>query len=132
MLRVKTLTLQEMVDSSEEVFKFVRLHDDDYEWHWRFCHTVVDHQDMVNKGEVPLSAGFIYVEKDGVSFPEDIMGNLSTTLNLSCSEKDRECIPLLFEGCSEVSNGKYIESRFRNGNDPVVDGDAGEHRSSSS
>ena len=73
----KLLSPQEMIESPEEVFKFVRIHDTRYGWFWKFCHMDVDHTDMVEKDEVPLSAGFLFVVGktlvDGkVLFPEEI------------------------------------------------------------
>jgi hypothetical protein len=134
----KLLSPQEMIESPEEVFKFVRIHDTRYGWFWKFCHMDVDHTDMVEKDEVPLSAGFLFVVGktlvDGkVLFPEEMnLPNFSTTLKLNASVKDLECIPILFGECSEGIDGKHITNEFRDANDSPVDGDEGEHGDNSS
>jgi len=134
----KLLSPQEMVESSEEAFKFVRIHDTKYGWFWRFCHMDVDHVDMVEKDEVPLSAGFLFVIGkslvDGqITFPEEMnLPNFSTSLKLSASKKDYECIPILFEECSEGIDGKHITSKFRDTDDSSSNRDEGEHGHSSS
>ena len=94
------LMIQEMIKSSKSSFKFVRIHDAETEWFWRFFHMDVDHVDMVFEEEMPLSAGFIFVDDGKVTFPEYYnLPNYSTTLEINASEKDYECIPILFEEC---------------------------------
>lgn len=133
----KLLTIQEIFDHSEEWFKFVRVHNTEYGWAWKFSLMTVDHRDMVDEDECPLSAGFFGLEngKGPVIFPDDHINlpNYSTTLGINASNKDKEIIPLLFEGFfSEVTNGKYVESGVRRDNDSPAVGDEGEHGSSGS
>lgn len=124
----KFLTIQEMTESSEQVFKFVRIHETKYGWFWRFCHMDVDHTDMVAEDEVPLSAGFIFVVEDEVLFPEEInLPNFSTTLEINASKRDYEDIPLLFGGQAKVIDGKYFKDELRDTDDSSPDGDEGAH-----
>jgi hypothetical protein len=137
---IAQLDIWEMLDSDAEVFKFVRIHDTQHGWFWRFCHMEVEHEDMVDKEEVPLSAGFIFVVDGTVLFPKDYdLPNYSTTLEINASDKDHECIPILFEEDSrgrhiinkasiEAKDGKYIAGKFRNVDDPSSDRDEGEYR----
>lgn len=128
----KQLSPQEMIESSEEVFKFVRVHDTEYGWFWRFCHMEVDHRDMVTEEETPLSAGFIFVV-DEVTFPEAYnLPNHSTTLEINASEKDYECIPILFRENSKAIDGKHITNKFRDSDNSSSNRDEGEHGNSSS
>tara|TARA_Y100000034_G_scaffold80510_1_gene96607 strand:- start:4397 stop:4813 length:417 start_codon:yes stop_codon:yes gene_type:complete len=134
----KLLTIQEMVGSPEEAFKFVRCHDTKYGWHWKFCHMVCDHQDMLDDEDIPLSAGYIFVVDGEVSFPEDYnLPNYSTTLktgdrHCSACEHDLKNIPLLFAGQAEVVNGKCVRDEFRDDDDSSADGDERAHRRNSS
>lgn len=93
----------------------------------------IDHVDMVAENETPLSAGFIFVVNGELTFPEEInLPNYATTLGIDASEKDHECIPVLFEERSEGIDGKHITNKFRNPDNPSSDGDEGEHGDSSS
>jgi hypothetical protein len=124
----KPLSPQEMVESSEEAFKFVRIHDTKYGWFWRFCHMDVEHVDMVAENETPLSAGFIFVIDGQVTFPEEInLPNYSTTLGINSSKKDHECIPILFGEHSKATDGKYTTNEFRDTDDSSSNGDEGKH-----
>ena len=131
----KALTIQEMIDDPEEWFKFVRIHDTQYGWFWRFGYMAFGHENMVREGEAPLSAGFFGLNegKGPVIWPETInLPNYETTLGINASIKDKECIPLLFEENPEVINGKYVNSGVRGDNDSPTDGNEGEHGSSGS